>query len=414
MKDEKMSIDLAALGGLPKTGASAPGESSDNPFIIVAIFTARAVGDFIILNTFASSVKKLFRHAKLYVYCRDDRGYKRDILEMNSYIDDVFLMPGEAFLAIDNFGYFTDIGSMGWEIPKFITRHAPWHKYRCNAPHLILSPSIMEEAMLGSFEHPGRLRIPEDKVDGLTARLIDKGVDPDRWFSVIHYREPTYEYRPARRHRDASPEPHKAVTSRIINELGGQVIRVGHPGMTEFPAQKGFIDLALEEDDIFYLQAFAMSRARFMLGVSSGPLQVTSAFGTPTVSTNCITPFNAPGCWNDHDLCLHRNIFLKDGTRVSAKDAMDNGLYNRALMVSLEQSHGITILENSSDELFQAALKLHAQTLDTEAWRVPVQEPDQTRDYKNQFPWPIPTSQNVPVIEFPDLAREAYKAFKST
>jgi putative glycosyltransferase (TIGR04372 family) len=399
-----MVLDLASLGPVAKPDYSNPGETEDNPFIIFGIFTSRALGDFVINNIIAGSIKKLFKHSKLYVYCQLDRKYKKNIIQMNPYVDRAFFMEQNASLAIDNFGLFGDVFSMGWKVPDFITRAASWHSLKCNAPNLILAPSTMYEDSLGAFESPARLTIRRDRVEGLTRRLVEKGVDPDRWYAVIHYREPTYALRPARPMRDASAEPFIDLTNRIINDLGGQVVRVGHQGMTPFPPRRDFVDLAIEEDDIFNLQAFAISRARFMVGVSTGPLQVASAFGTPAASTNSVIPRGNPGCWNPHDLCLHRNVFLADGTRIPQSDAVEHGLMSAGILKRLAREKGLIVLENSAEELFEVARRLADRSGEVSGWRTPVLEPYPEHHVPNCFATPVRKPAPVPVVEYPDLA----------
>lgn len=405
-----MVLDLTTLEAPSRTDEVLLGAVPEQPFIIVGILTSRALGDFIVNNVVAASIKKLFKHSKLYFYCQNDRYYKKSILKMNPYVDRVFYMEKNAHLAMDNFGHFTDIQAMGEHVPNYVTRLESWHRLKCNAPNLIISPSTMIEGTLGSFESPARLAVPENRVNDLATRLAAKGVDPDRWFSVIHYRESTYKLRPARHNRDVSHKPFMELSDRIIKELGGQVVRVGHPGMAPFPARQGFVDLSAEEEAAFDLQAFAISRARFMVGVSTGPLQLASALGTPVANTNLSMPGNIPGCWNDHDLCLHLNLYLSDGSRVSSADATKYGLFDRRRLAKLEGDKQVFVLQNSADELFRIAEMLHDRSEETQGWRIPVQEPFPDREIPNQFTYPLRQNKSVPIVEFPDLAREAYAA----
>jgi len=405
-----MALDLSSLGPKSNKVNTVPGDMENSPFIIVGLFNCRALGDFIICNIVASSIKKQFKHARLYIYCRDDRDYKLDILNMNTYIDGAFCMSGERTFSLDDFDSFGDIISMGWKIPKFITRHKTWYDNNCGKPHLVLTPSMMNEHLLSSFASPAHLSISGEKIDTLTRRLSAKGLDPDRWYSVIHYREPTYSLRPSRKFRDVAPGPFQDVTNRIIRDLGGQVVRVGHPGMASFDKQDGFVDLAGEEENAFEIQAFAISRARFMLAVSSGPLQVGSAFGTPAASTNSINPAESPGVWNAHDLCLHRNLFLADGTRITAEAAMNHGLYDRGRLLSLVKEKRLTVMENSPEELFEIAKSLHGATTDTDGWRTPISASDPGFIPPNCLSMPCEIKRKVSVVEYPDLARQAYEA----
>ncbi|MDA9976083.1 hypothetical protein N9F34_04635 [Alphaproteobacteria bacterium] len=96
------------------------------------------------------------------------------------------------------------------------------------------------------------------------------GVDPNRCFSNIHYSEPNYEGRKADPVLDTEPAMMRWIVNNIIDQLGGQVVRVGNPEMAPFKALDGFIKLTSAKGVNFIFQLFAISRARFMVAGASG------------------------------------------------------------------------------------------------------------------------------------------------
>src|SRR4051812_43897085 len=74
--------DNATLDGLDMIGA----RSSPRIF---AYLGERALGDFVLGNCAASSLKLSLVDATLTVYYRDDRPYKREVIELNPHIDRV-------------------------------------------------------------------------------------------------------------------------------------------------------------------------------------------------------------------------------------------------------------------------------------------------------------------------------------
>lgn len=379
------------------------GIEPNSPMRIVALLNSRAVGDTIFFHIFAASVKNLFDFAELTLFQRDDRAYKNFLLEMNHDAIHAFeFAPDDPAISVDSFQNIGDIASMGDSLPGYIFNQAKWFETNAHKANLVLSPPGMPEIMLTSFEHPAYLRIPDTRVESLTRELIGHGLDPKRWFCVLNYREPGYPYRPPRPIRDLNPRPYIELVEDIITRLGGQVVRVGHPKMTPFPKREGFIDLAPLEDN-FALHAFAVSRARFMVGSLTGISHLGSAVNTPTLISNCSDSIFMPGCWRDHDLALYINLYEPDGRRIPTEEQHGRDLHNRRKLLRLIQEDGYAAVQNTRQELGTAVRRLMDTTADCQGWRAPF-TPAPPPDRPNQFAFPLPLRRRVPIVEYPDLA----------
>jgi hypothetical protein len=74
--------------------------------------------------------------------------------------------------------------------------------------------------------------------------LSGYGLDLDRWFCCLHFRQPNYEYKPYSNCRDVDPSSYLASIDYVIDELGGQVALLGHPEISTRPKRDGFVDLS--------------------------------------------------------------------------------------------------------------------------------------------------------------------------
>jgi putative glycosyltransferase (TIGR04372 family) len=382
-----------------------PGSSADNPLRIMALLNSRAVGDTIFYQVFAGSVKRLFDHANLFVFMRKDRNYKIDLMKMNPEFDlGVLFDESQESVSIDNFQITHDITAINSEMPEYITNYKPWKKYDLGRQQLILSPSGMPEEMLSAFDDPATLRIPRDQNERLAKELRDHGVDDKSWFCVLNYREPGYQHRPSRPIKDQIPEYYQKLTEFIIDELGGQVVRVGHPSMTPFPSKKGFVDLAMLNDR-FMLHAFAVTRARFLVASLSGIGHLGSAVGTPTLMTNCVSHPCSAGVWRDQDMALYLTMYTATGKLLSTAEQHDLGVFASQDIVRLAKDEGYQFIRNTPEEMAEAVKLMMDSTQDCQTWREP-KSPEQTRRRPNRYEFPMSPKRRNRIVEFPELTRK--------
>ncbi len=377
-----------------------------NPIKIVSLVNTRALGDAIYYHIYAASVRNMFDNASLCIYQRPDREYKTCLLEMNTHADQSIVIDDSKYgITLDSFCGLGEFTVMGENLPDYLCNNVDWYRSGNNFPDIILSPGGMSYMNLPWFEHPAFLRIPDRRVEQLAAELQDCGVDPSKWFCVINYREPGYQYRPARRFRDLDPKPFMALAEDIIENLGGQVVRVGHPRMTAFPERPGFIDLAPLENG-FWLHAFAVTRARFMMGSLSGISHLGSAVNTPTVITNCTDSVYMPGCWRDHDLALYMSLFDAQGRRISVPEQHEAGYHDRGKLTDLLDNQRYTLRENTPAELGAAARRMMEATSNCKGWREP-HTPGPTGTRPNKFEVPLPLRLRVPIMDYTEPTRDA-------
>jgi putative glycosyltransferase (TIGR04372 family) len=238
---------------------------------------------------------------------------------------------------------------------------------------------------LPGFNRVPRLTVPENDRDPAEAYLKERGLDPDRWFVCVYWREPGYSNRSPHSLRDIlDPTAYMAVIEHVVENLGGQVVRLGHPTPTTLKAHPDIIDLAQVEDSLM-TQITAISRARFFISSPSGPVTFGPGLGTPTAVTDNIC---VGGVWNDHDILYTQTIISPGGESFRQRSAFDAGLLAAQKQSNYEAmfEKGYRYVKNSSDDLIHVTEMLPRRTTDCLKWREPAPVPRATLSTRIPLP----------------------------
>lgn len=357
---------------------------------IVAAMLGRPLGDFIVNNVYAAAVKLNSLDTKLIAYYRDDRPYKKSILSMNPYIDFVIDSGEGAGIPLD---FFNSAGD-ATVFPQLNRLKAAG----ISGPKHLLVPSSMRMMDLARFERLPVFRVPAKVRTAQEARLVELGLDPGKWFCALTYRLPNYGFRGASSYRDVDDRDYEGLMNRIIDDLGGQVVRIGHPEMRPFRARKGYIDLAGERD-AFALHATAVLRSRFLITSATGTSQIAAMFNVPFAQTNAVS---AVGVWRDNQVILPRNFYTADGRRIPATELARRRLFEENSIKDGERNSTIKWVSNSVDELCAVARYLHDMTPECTGWRTPSEIPLPSANV-SPFDPSAPFRIKAKVLQFPDL-----------
>ncbi|MDA1309131.1 MAG: TIGR04372 family glycosyltransferase [Proteobacteria bacterium] len=362
---------------------------TDHPFIIFAGLFDRTLGGFIHHNLFCASVSLNYSNAKLHVCYTDDRPYLADIIEMNPHIHQCWTSDG-----LDNpfLGYFD-----GTSTRQSHDQQAMWEAGGASEPDFLLVPWMMDHRKLSGFFPRAHLRIPPEKRDALQARLTSLGVDTKTWFCTLHYREAGYLDRPADGARDLDQDHVSAIIQHVTRDLGGQIIRLGHPGMAALDRQDGVVDLSV--DDNFMLQAYAVARARYHLQITdSGPMALAQGLGTPMALGNAVTQ---GGVFAEEGLVLCQHIVNAQGRRIPPELARRKGLLDKKIVERVLGPHGFRLQRNSLAELTALVDDIHAQTADCPGWRTTT--PPEVETFPEAMVWPVPDIDKAHYVDYPEL-----------
>ena len=301
-------------------------------------------------------MRELFDDAQLFIYYRDDRPFKNDILRYVPNMHRAIRVSGpQDFLPLDYFD--TSHGS--------ITLADDAELRDIRAVDILLAGNMYGEPQMHCMPLPTLRAAPDLKQRGDEA-LLKLGVDPSRWIAAVYWKEAGYGdrgFHGARVVKD--PIPYLAARRYIIENLGGQVVRLGHPSATETLDIPGFFDLA-KLPDSHWLQMHAVSVSRFMIASASGPSAYGPAFDVPTAVTDQI---ELSGVWRDHDYIVTRGFYI-DGKEYRQMEAYEAGHLDHASDWG-EYGTKIPLRPNSIGELLDTVDEMYAVSGNCPGWRVP-------------------------------------------
>jgi len=330
---------------------------SNSAKIIFSYISPRTIGDFTEQLLISAAIKENLNEYKLGLFYINDKKHKDIIISLYDGVD--YLMKGDKGM---NFpiNYFDAYSGRPLTAPRM-------EEFGVHMSRLIFSGNSLTSMSLPSFDYVPRLRVPAHQKLEHENLLQTLGLDPERWFACFFWRELGYQGRPSHSQRDITdPAPYIDAIRFIVEDLGGQVVRLGHPTDTQMPDHPSIIDLS-KIDDSLMTQIVAISRSRFFVSSCSGPITFGSGFGVPTAATNNI---DISGVWNDHDIILTKKIISPGGKIYQQKSALDAGLLKPGQSRWLNKpENGYSYVNNSARELRHITDLLYHRTDNCPRWR---------------------------------------------
>ncbi len=365
------------------------GSRPERPFMILATFAETSLGDLICKTAFVNSLKDQFDHARLIVRYNDFRPYSRDVISLAPNIDHAEAVSGEMPQFMRRF--VRDV-RLWRPLSGAIKRSKRYHEAFYD---FVVLDSMANSRTVHAIQPASPLRVPAHLHDELTRQLIDLGLDPDRNFAIVHYRDGSYQLKSGNPVRNGDPESYRQAIDHIIDDLHCQVVQTGHPEMTPFPRREGLVDISRIPNS-FMLQAFAVSRARFMIGGASGPISLGWGFGIPTGVCDCPEAHSTWG--SEHNVYLTHEVTTPDGEKLRNQSLYESGLLDiRALTQRLQAGEKFELRKNSGAEVSAVADHLHACSKGITGWRA---EPEPVATKRsNEFIWPPRLSWNVKFLD---------------
>ena len=332
---------------------------ADRPFTIVAYIDGPGLGDVMACSTNAAIVKRSVPGALLIACVVPRAELYAEALLLNPDIDYVAMADDEVAVSDLMDAHYAPAGYM-----------PDWVRQAFMKPNLVLIPNMLDFVM--PVAEGAVLRVPDWYETEARETLVGLGLDPENWFACLHVREDGY--RRERTHprsvRDIAP--YATLIDHIIDELGGQVVRIGDPTMSPIPPRAGMVDLG-RRGTSYLTQCFALGAARFMVGTDSGPSSWCFMFNTPLAFTNKFTEvIFAPSI----HVCATKTFVLPDGTRLSGRAAAESG----HMVEAKWPGSGIELIETAAADMIKAVDWLHVQTEDSEPWAAKNQMPVRERD----------------------------------
>ena len=360
------------------------GQKPERPFTILGLTLETTLGDLVAKFVYYATVKSQFTHAKLHVHFRDVRPYSRKIALLTPQIDRAETLRGEL---------------PGW-IRSFLKRDRYWRplfldfrKGRKRPFYDMIIPDWMADVRsVHALPNVVPLKVPPESECKHEQALITAGLDRTRWFAVLHWRESNYKWR-ARVGgvRNSDPDAFSHLIDYVINDLGGQVVLLGHPEMSPVASRSGLVDLR-QNPGGFMLQAYAVSKARFMVAGPSGVAPMGFGFQIPTAIVDAT---DAQCGWGDMErFVLTQELSTPNRGLLRNTELFDAGLLSQGTLRKLTQdSSEYSIRKCTGSELAAVADRLFSSSCDTTAWRSPVTAKEVTPP--NSIVWPPQTREEM-------------------
>ena len=182
------------------------------------------------------------------------------------------------------------------------------------------------------------------------------GVPQDAWFVCLHVREggyhPSLEYHS---YRDAGISD-SMLAVKEITKRGGWVIRMGDPSMTPLAPMDQVIDYVHSDAYRDWMDVFLFSQCKFVLGSTSGAVEIAKVFGVPAVLTNYVPMGH--GAHSGNDIWTPK-LFWSNGEEryLTFLEVLLSPLRNFSRTETFE-NQGISVLDNSPEEIRDLAVEI--------------------------------------------------------
>ncbi|MBX7199344.1 MAG: TIGR04372 family glycosyltransferase [Rhodospirillaceae bacterium] len=340
---------------------------------ILAQINARSFGDFASSLFFLNSVADCFDHKIVTLLYRDDMAFKSKLVKLANIHNEFRVPRGEMLPSFE-------LINCSSPVPQEHIKG--WFEANLQEQHLIVSETMSAAFNLALLDRFAYLTFPADIAQACETQLLELGLSKDSWFCAMHCREPGFDEKPTVvNFRDGDPAIFRIGVEHVLDKLGGQVVRLGHPGMTPYPARKGYVDLSAMPDSSM-LQAYAISRARFMFSGPSGPAAVAEAFDVPLALMDMVDHC----LFKDRDVARTINVVTASGQTINQQRYVDMDL-NKLVLKELAM-RGCKLYKNGAPELIALIDRIADVSSDTQGWREPT--PLSSAPRPNSFTFPRP------------------------
>ncbi len=195
------------------------------------------------------------------------------------------------------------------------------------------------------------------------------GLGDRRWFVALHVREgdPLYG-------RNADVASYLPAIQAIL-DCGGAVVRIGSPGMRRIPKLEGLFDYANCGGQEDWLDVYLMAACRFMVGTTSGPINVAYCFGRPILWTNA--PDLGKAVYFPSTVMLPKLVVDRNGDPLNLQQLLDSPAgwsdsYLGWITDDTKGTHlGLEWRDNSTSEIRAAVIDMLHFTKSETGWSGP-------------------------------------------
>jgi putative glycosyltransferase (TIGR04372 family) len=263
-----------------------------------------------------------------------------------------------------------------WEPARVLDRLNRMLPRGCDDFVVQISDPYDRDDLLHRF--PSHLTFTEAEEQRGRSELAKMGIEPDAKFICIHGRDSEYLERVRPRnvaaygdwgwqnHRDVSIGNYVLAAEKLA-ELGYYVIRVGKYVKEPFnSAHPRVIDYATQYQSDF-MDVFLADRCAFFIGQNSGMIALPMIFRRPTVFVNMFPLWAIAGLRFTNGIAIPRKLYSEQrGRFLTYSEIVGLGIadciFKTPEQKDLYNALGLRIVENTAEEISEAAMEMH-QTL---------------------------------------------------
>lgn len=183
-------------------------------------------------------------------------------------------------------------------------------------------------------------------------------IDKQKWFVVLHLRQTQEKSKVSIRAEDAKVENYRAFC-QIINELGGQVVRMGDSNFPRLPEDFPAIDYAYSDFKSDFFDTWLWANCRWWSGNFNGACLPPLTFGVPRLITDA-WPWDVNGPATD---VVMPKILVncESGRKMTIAETLNNKL-SKNVKPERFAMRNLELRDNSSHELMLAADYMYSKT----------------------------------------------------
>jgi len=199
------------------------------------------------------------------------------------------------------------------------------------------------------------LKSNDNFTDYAQSQLQRIGFDKDKWFVALHIKEHRFGFEIGGEVRDAPIESYNS-TCELINELGGQVVRMGGSNFPKLVDNFPAIDYAHSVIKSEELDYWLWANCKFWVGSSNGASVAVIPFRKPRLLTN-LWPFHASG--PPTDFCLPKLVYNRVVGQLVPIEQIVSMKLSRNMKKDLFTQSNLILIENSPELLRNSTLELY-------------------------------------------------------
>lgn len=181
------------------------------------------------------------------------------------------------------------------------------------------------------------------------------GFNPNKWFAILHIKEHQKGYEYGGEVRDSAINSYRSACV-LINDLGGQVIRMGGPNFPKLENSFPAIDYAHSEVKSEELDFWLWANCNFWVGNNNGAAVAVIPFKKPRLITN-LWPLYVSGPQTDY--FLPKMIYDQNLNRLLSPQEIVSLKLSRSMKKNLFSESNLMIIENSTELLESAVIEFH-------------------------------------------------------